>query len=93
MVRFSPGHSSVKVPTFIHSDNIIECAEAFQVTLHIPDKYSLQGITESSCYIAEKMWLTNDIMLSHTYVTNSKFVGYTIGIDNQLPINHDIFLY
>ena len=44
LVRFSPGHSSVKVPIFIRSDNIIECTEAFQVTLHIPDKCLSQGI-------------------------------------------------
>ena len=44
LVSFSPGHSSVKVPIFIHSDSIIECTEAFQVTLHIPDKYLSQGI-------------------------------------------------
>ena len=44
MVRFSPGQSLVKVPIFIRSDNVVECTEAFQVTLHIPNKYLSQGI-------------------------------------------------
>ena len=44
MVRFSPDQSLVKVPIFIRSDNVVECTEAFQVTLHIPDKYLSQGI-------------------------------------------------
>ena len=44
MVRFSPDQSLVKVPIFIRSDNVVECTEAFQVPLHIPDKYLSQGI-------------------------------------------------
>ena len=33
-----------RVPVFIRSDNVIECTEAFQVKIHVPDRYLSQGI-------------------------------------------------
>ena len=44
MVRFPPGRSLVNVSIIIRFDDVVECTEAFQVTLHIPDEYSSQGI-------------------------------------------------
>ena len=66
-----------RVPVFIHPDNVIECTEAFQVKIHVPDRYLSQGIQlghpSTTTIFINNGWLLSRGVYVYSYLPSLKY--------------------